>query len=273
MTVFAEAEKKKQNLSLPVDYTKTPNRLPNLRLIVCLIVCLIWLSVICRAAMAATIGNARSHLRGRWAISEGMSDPNKTEIAIRQSIRQEIRQKLGSRLGSFRPHSSIPDRVKQDYEWLSLDIELTNHDEIHLVSPVTVVKPFRGERIAVDPLNPTALSVKQRKKLMQGNTTLLSLADCCGSKVLKRAWTSGYENNHNNHDSYNEQKETSKWYSLEMLWAHCYDPLDGSNRIQQPPKSQFLTAVPQICLCTPWQCNTYYVHNCEYRNDIWKVYK
>jgi hypothetical protein len=55
--------------------------------------------------MAATIGNARSHLRGRWAISEGISDPNKTEIAIRQSIRQEIRQKLGSRLGSFRPHS------------------------------------------------------------------------------------------------------------------------------------------------------------------------
>ncbi len=55
--------------------------------------------------MAATIGNARSHLLGRWAISEGISDPNKTEIAIRQSIMQEIRQKLGSRLGSFRPHS------------------------------------------------------------------------------------------------------------------------------------------------------------------------
>jgi hypothetical protein len=57
--------------------------------------------------MAATIGNARSHLRGRWAISEGISDPNKTEIAIRQSIRKEIRQKLGSRLGSFRPHSNF----------------------------------------------------------------------------------------------------------------------------------------------------------------------
>jgi hypothetical protein len=56
--------------------------------------------------MAATIGNARSHLRGRWAISEGISDPNKTEIAIRQSIRQEIREKLGSRLGNFRPHST-----------------------------------------------------------------------------------------------------------------------------------------------------------------------
>ncbi len=55
--------------------------------------------------MAATIGNARSHLWGRWVISEGISDPNKTEIAFRQSIRQEIRQKLGSRLGSFRPHS------------------------------------------------------------------------------------------------------------------------------------------------------------------------
>ncbi len=46
-----------------VYYTKTPNRLPNLRLIVCLIVCLIWLSVICRAAMAGTIGNRHARER------------------------------------------------------------------------------------------------------------------------------------------------------------------------------------------------------------------
>jgi hypothetical protein len=30
--------------------------------------------------MAATIGNARFHLRDRWAITEGISEPQKNEI-------------------------------------------------------------------------------------------------------------------------------------------------------------------------------------------------
>eukprot|EP00291_Cryptomonas_curvata_P029863 CAMPEP_0172208872 /NCGR_PEP_ID=MMETSP1050-20130122/34755_1 /TAXON_ID=233186 /ORGANISM="Cryptomonas curvata, Strain CCAP979/52" /LENGTH=109 /DNA_ID=CAMNT_0012888595 /DNA_START=84 /DNA_END=416 /DNA_ORIENTATION=- len=32
------------------------------------------------AAMAATVGNERSHLRGRWAISEGISEPKKARL-------------------------------------------------------------------------------------------------------------------------------------------------------------------------------------------------